>query len=349
MYLERLSVVRFGPFDELTIELLDRELQPRPMTIVWGEGGMGKTTLLAALACTRPGNLVQPRGLFRRPGGESWVCADWRIGEQEPATSHSLRWVTPNAGPGAPSLEVADKRMQTVIDRRAASGRGHVFVALPGHRQFPPASLGLIDPARTLLQYDVRTAGLTVDSTRPELARACKQAISYAGIVAALAGNKRGEGSDPRFLGSAMHEAVNTMVGLTDHEYIGVDPLSLEPRFRTPGGTTVGFEALPTQLRHLISFVALPTRALWAAFGGRDPRESTGVVAIDDAQLLLSDSVLLDLLPALRRALPRVQWFLTTNSPTLAACCDRDELVTLRRLPSSDRVESFTGDLARNH
>ncbi|TPV93634.1 MAG: hypothetical protein B7733_19505 [Myxococcales bacterium FL481] len=349
MYLERVSIVRFGPFDELTIDLLDRQLVPRPMTVVWGEGGLGKTTLVAALACTRPGNLVQPRGLFRRAGGDSWICSDWRIGEREPPASHSLRWITPNAGPGAPVLDAGAKRMQAVVDRRAAGGRGYVFVALPGHRQFAPASLGLVDPARTLLQYDVRTAGLTVDSTRPELTRPCKQALSFAGIVSALAGNERGGGNDPRFLGAAMREAVNTMLDLAEHEYTGVDALTLEPRFRTPGGASVGFEGLASQLRHLISFVALPTRALWAAHGGRDPRGCAGVVVIDDAQLLLSDALLAGLVPALRRALPRVQWVLTTNSPTLASSCAAEELVTLRRLPSSDRVESFTGDLARCH
>ncbi|MEE9383307.1 MAG: hypothetical protein V3V08_07825 [Nannocystaceae bacterium] len=349
MYLERLSVVRLGPFDKLDVEFLDREYSPRMMTVVYGEGGIGKTTFLAALTCTRPGHLVVPRGLFRRPGGGSWASASWRITEEDRTGSYSMELVTPNAGPSAPTIEAAQRRVQVLIERRAASGRGCVYIAVPGQRQFPRASLGLIDPARTMLHYDVRTAGIAAESSRPELTRACKQAISYAGIVSALVGNRRGDESDPRFLGAAMSEAIGEMVGLADYGYVGVDPLSLEPMFVSPGGSRLGFEGLPSQLRHLVSFVAIPTRNLWAAYGGRDPRECEAVVAIDDVQLRLSEGVMQGVLAALRRALPRVQWILATSSPLLASRCDPDELVTLRRLPNSDRVELFTGDLARSH
>jgi hypothetical protein len=45
-------------------------------------------------------------------------------------------------------------------------------------------------------------------------------------------------------------------------------------------------------------------------------------------------------LPALlRRALPRVQWIVTTASPPVAAGCDVSEVMALRRMLGSTRVE----------
>ena len=119
--------------------------------------------------------------------------------------------------------------------------------------------------------------------------------------------------------------------------------------FETAAGNLLTFDTIPTQLRHLIAFVAIPIRASWAGHSGADPRITECVVAIDDFELHLSPSVLTGLFDVLQRAMPRAQWILTTGSPYAAAAADADSLLTLRRAPDSDRVEKFSGAHARTH
>jgi hypothetical protein len=200
-----------------------------------------------------------------------------------------------------------------------------------------------------MTRYDVRTSTLAGDSTRLDLTRPCKQAIAYAAISSALAGDRRGQAGDPRVLGAAMAEALHAAVELSGYAYRGLEPHTFEPLFESPGGQAVYFDGLPTQAKHVIAFVALPIRVLWAAYRGRDPRDCEGVVAIDDFELQLGPAVYGRLLAVLRRALPRAQWILSTGSPFVAAECDASELVTLRRAPDSDVVTLYEGELALTH
>ena len=78
-------------------------------------------------------------------------------------------------------------------------------------------------------------------------------------------------------------------------------------------------------------------------------RASQGVVLIDDVEMHQDIAVQRALLPALRRALPRVQWIVTTSSPEIAQGCEASEVLALRRMPSSDRVELYEGELAVVH
>jgi predicted ATP-binding protein involved in virulence len=73
------------------------------------------------------------------------------------------------------------------------------------------------------------------------------------------------------------------------------------------------------------------------------------VVLVDDIERQLDLSVQRALAPALRRALPRVQWIVTTASPLITGACDASEVLALRRMEATERVELFEGDLARLH
>ena len=91
--------------------------------------------------------------------------------------------------------------------------------------------------------------------------------------------------------------------------------------------------------------MTLPLRALFASYPGSDtPREREGVVAIDDVEAQQDPALLRALVPLLRRALPNVQWLLTTASTQLALACDATSVVALRRTEAS-RVELGEGVL----
>jgi len=124
--------------------------------------------------------------------------------------------------------------------------------------------------------------------------------------------------------------------------------LTLEPLF-TDGQRTCTFDGLPTRVRHLLAFVALPVRALWAAYPFRDPLECEGIVTIDEVDLHQDPIVLSHLVPALKRALPRVQWVLSATSPWVASSAEASEVIALRRSPARGIVESFVGPQALTH
>ena len=70
---------------------------------------------------------------------------------------------------------------------------------------------------------------------------------------------------------------------------------------------------------------------------------------IDEADMHQDPAVQAALPAALRRALPGVQWILTTTSPTMAGACDTRDVLALRKLPELDEIELYTGSEARTH
>jgi hypothetical protein len=212
-----------------------------------------------------------------------------------------------------------------------------------------------------MARHDVRTTAGLDDASRSDLARETKQTLAYAEIAAALS-VRRERGSNPpstsppllaaqrglEVLARAMRSAVDALVAPAGFSYAGLDESSFEPVFEALG-RRVSFDGLPTRVRHLVAFAALPVRALWSAYPGRDPRLSEGVVLIDEVDLQQDPGVQASLVGALRTALPRVQWILTTTSPAVAGSCDTLEVLALRRSSEVDRIELFVGSEARTH
>jgi predicted ATP-binding protein involved in virulence len=62
-----------------------------------------------------------------------------------------------------------------------------------------------------------------------------------------------------------------------------------------------------------------------------DPAKITGIVLIDEIDLHLHARLQRELVPKLRKALPNVQFIVTTHSPLVLASFDRNELVVLDR------------------
>jgi hypothetical protein len=155
----------------------------------------------------------------------------------------------------------------------------------------------------------------------------------------------------PRFAGldHRLREVLDALLPAAGCSYVGVDPVRLEPLFETSEGRVVELDELPKSARHLTAFGALTLRALAAAYPGKDVREAEGVVLIDDAEVHLELHLQRALGSLLRKALPRVQWVLTTSSPAVTLGCDTQEVLALRRAPASGRVELFEGPMAVVH
>src|SRR6185295_4971994 len=76
--------------------------EPRAMTVLFGGDGVGKTTVLASIATTRPGHAL-PIIARRHRGDEEqarevpFALADWSLGDDDPERPHPLRVMSPNA------------------------------------------------------------------------------------------------------------------------------------------------------------------------------------------------------------------------------------------------------------
>lgn len=370
----RLASVRLrnvGVFDDTTVRIEGRDpaaaaageaddeaavIAPRPVTVLFGADGIGKTTLLTALASTRPGHALPPvpyptgavaASRAEASNGPPLVATEWLLGDDDPERPHPLIVTNPSAilEAESPDAAVARRREQALFDRRAQGDGGFVFVGFSGARWFSRTPISLSSPERSVLRYDVRQAASFDDPTRADLARETKQVLAYAGIARALAaGRERSERYEriERF-DAALREVVDVVLEPFGLTYAGVDPLSLEPRAADGAGRAMPFDALPRSARHLVAFGALSLRSLFAAYPrAEDPRACEGVVAIDDVEVQLDPALLRALVPLLRRALPNVQWILTTASAQLAMACAPGEVVALRRSDSS-RIEAAEG------
>ncbi len=352
----RLSNV--GPFGDVTLRF---ETQPdpksdepalvtsRPVTVVFGGDGTGKTSFLAALALTRPGYALPPlpSGRPRHEDDDpSFVVAEWHLGEDDPERPHPLLVTSPSAVLENESNEVAAirRREQALFDRRAQQEGGYVFLAFSGARWFSRTANLLSVPDRTVLRYDVRHPVSFDDPARADLARETKQVLAYAQIGSAL-GRDRAEFANLGRFETAAREVADIMLAPFGFTYLGIGPTTLEPEARDATGRIVPFDGLPRPARHLLAFGVLPLRALFAAYPMADaPRELEGVVAIDDVESQQDPALLRSIAPLLRRALPNVQWILTTASTQLALACDTSDVIALRRTTSS-RVELGEGVL----
>lgn len=345
MYLLRTRVKGIGPFDDIELGF-DADGEPRPLTVVHGGGGVGKTSLLMAIANTRPGNSVLSSGITSEREQTGTVICEFYLGQDDPERPHPLVVASPNARVHADeALEILRRKEQALFDRVAREA-GFVFVHIPASRWFSRQPITV--SARGMARYDVRSTATHEDPARADLSREVKQILAYGTLTSALAGEPR---TTNRFtvLVSALEQAVNTALALVGIRWIGLDPLSLEPIFRCEDTRVSSFDQLPTRARHLIAFTAIPVRALWAAFPHRDPRDAEGIVAIDEIDMHQDPVVQARVTSALVAALPKVQWIVTATSPIVASNCDARDVIALRRAPEEAAIRGYTGDLARIH
>ncbi|MCS6900352.1 MAG: AAA family ATPase [Polyangiaceae bacterium] len=349
MHLARVRLVGLGPFDDLSLSFAEEDGPPRRLSVIFGGGGVGKTTLLTAIASTRPGYaVVQHRNRTSRQGH---AVALWHLGQDDPGRPHPLRILSPNVQLDEPEeVALLHRREQAAMEKRAAEG-GFVLLYFPSVRWFSRTPVLLTAPERTIMRYDVRSTHSTDDATRGDLARETKQALSFASIASALCLRDPAHPQRARLLelDQTMRQVISGLTGLTGYPFLGADPMTFEPLFGSPSGEAVLFDELPTGTRNLAAFGALTIRAVYSAYPDTPPHQAEAVVLIDDVELHQETTVTRRIASTLRQVLPRVQWILTTSSATLAASCETGELLALRRTPPSQRVEIYEGSEAVVH
>lgn len=346
MLLSQLRITGIGGLDDLGIPLDGADGAPRRLVVLFGGEGVGKTSLLAAIATTRPGHAVAQT---QRPGAPpAFAMTDWTLGDDDPTRPHPLRVMSPSArlGDERDDAVLLRRKEQALFDRRAAEG-GFALTAISGARWFSRTPVLLTTPLRTILHHDARASASFDEATRADLTRETKQVLSFVSAAAAL---EQGAGGPGRFSKTlrALSEVMATLLEGTEIRWIGLDPGRLEPVFEA-GGRSVDFDDLPRSARHKVSFGALALRALAAAYPEKDPRESEGVVLLDDLEVQQDVASQRALPGLLRKALPRVQWIVTTASPAVTLGCDEGDVLALRRVGEAGGVELHRGAEAVIH
>ena len=349
VHLVGLRLVNVGPFGDRTIPFADERANPRPVVVIHGAPGTGKSLLLSAIAHTRPGHVSVPQRRGPLHGIRPHVVADWLLHQEDPERPHPLRLVSPNARPEGEG-EALRRKEQQLFDRRAHEG-GFVVVGIPAHRFFSRQPVSIAAPQRSVLRYDLRGAAALADSTRFDLTRATKTTLAYAEIAGSLAERDGGPRTtpDPAVLRQGLRRALEVVLPAVGLAFEGVDPTTLEPRFSTDSGHLLPFDDLPAQAKNLVALVTLPAQAIFAGRDGADPRASEAVVLVDDLEAHLGPTLEATVLDLLERALPAVQWIVSTASVRVAASRGAGEVVALRHDPADRTVEVALGTEAMTH
>lgn len=378
MLLDRIVLSHAGPFRQLDLDLRcppssrsfdsqavwpTEDIAPwiagaaGRVSVMHGAGGTGKSLLLSALASTRPG-YVQRLTNANSEHGRAAVQCHWSLGQEESNRPHPLvvrNGVDPAPGTG----EGASRREQQLYDRKAGQG-GFAFLIVPAHRRFGQSPIYLVDPARTMRNYEVRAGSLWLDPARADLTRPIKQILAYASLGAALQQSQaihhfdsvsasHRDPSSITILDQALRSGLSRLLVEQALDYVGADPASFEPMFRSAHGALLRFDQLPQQARHLMAPLILAMHHFWTSGHGADPRGVQGVIALDDAELHLSEATQEFVLPRYREILPQAHWVVATTSWRIAASVHSSEVVALRQQMQTGAIAPFQGDLSVTH
>ncbi len=350
MWLATLELFGAGALSGVKVAFGD---EPRPLTVLFGADGVGKTTVLGAIASTRPGHALpiiprRARADDEAPREIPFAITEWMLGDDEPERPHALRVASPNAQLGDDEGALR-RREQALFDKRAQDRGGYAFAAFSGARWFSRTPVLLATPERTVIRYDVRAPHSFDDASRSDLTRETKQVLSFAAIASALEKDQQGD-RELTALDTALRDVASIALAPFHAQYDGVHPRTLEPIFSVEGRDAI-FEELPRGARHLLAIVTGAVRVLHGAYldSERPVRERQGVVLVDDLEAQ-QDAAILRHFPALLKAsLPRVQWIVATSAAAVTLGCERDEVIALRREPEEGRVVVHEGAFAVLH
>lgn len=369
MYLRRLTVQNVKSLRDFTLDF-DRDGDIRKWTVLIGENGVCKTTLLQciALAASGPDRANQLADVpsfvdARNPEEPATIIAEFTFGAHEhhrreypglssrPAKPPILRstiriepgwrvfqgsstWVDPCGEPGRDPLREASARG---LHSWFVAGYG-VARELP---RLPPERA--IDPVLLRLDSLFGKSGLIATSFRKLLPG--QRAPMYAIMVTAVLASKGILPADNKPLSLTM------TLDVDEHTSPKLEDIRLE-QFRYEHVLDIGGERkdapipesqLSQGYRSIVAWISdVLGQFAWEAespIGARLLKENTleelhaleGLVLVDDIDLYLHPRWQLTLIEGIRTLFPNVQFIATTHSPMTIASLRADEIVRLQR------------------
>lgn len=360
MYLRRVRLRNVKRFADFTLDLTDPASgRPRMWTVVIGENGTGKTSLLQAIALAAAGR-AHVNGLARPLLGhlrdrrtsqgslrvDSWCVpstpAGWTPGatclrtyfEQEPGES---------ALQGADLFTPADDMRpaeRTPLERVRAKNEPGYFVAAYGVGRFLPTPA----EAAPLQQPSIE---------RLESLFGVGRALTSLRFIDLFAGPEGRHLHFSREL-AALVRGPDLLPGLADLELRGAggvkaagDLLERDRVTQRLGRQELKLPAVALAHGHqsTLAWIAdLFGHFMLEAGGTPKPSDVRGLVLIDEIDLYLHPRWQRTLIPSLKAAFPNVQFVVTTHSPVVLANVPPSEVVVLQADDGTGDVRAATRD-----
>lgn len=370
MYLKGLTISHMKRIEKLDLDFVESDGSPRMWTVLIGENGTAKTTILQAVAMAAAGRLrvnelagstipsllphrkrdpameIEARFTFSALGSKSWFHPQ-EAADLPPDTELVSRvnldaaetTLTGFDGYQKPG-EVAPAQPQglTPLDRARAKNTAHWFVAGYGvNRHFPYETGASPDLFRA-----------SVERLRPLFDhQAALTGIGFIDIFGPR--TKRGK----NFLTALNCVLVNTGLLPPDIESIALKGRSAKKPadlpFRNTFTQKLGARSLKVPLsgvahgmQSTLAWVSdLVGQILHEAEDNVLAEDMEGCVLIDEIDLYLHPTWQVSIVHALRKTFPRIQFIVTTHSPAMLAACRPNEIVRLavdQTIGTVDRV-----------
>ncbi|MBL8616775.1 MAG: AAA family ATPase [Deltaproteobacteria bacterium] len=378
MYLHRLHIQRMKRVADLELRFTDAAGAHRPWTVIIGENGTAKTTILQAVALAAAGarqvNAVMDRGARfardRRAGDAPLeITADFGFSAAGNATA---------LHPHAPPAAGAARRLRSTV---SLSARSTSFAAQAAYLG-PDGPLDGPDPlvhARDVQEQRWFVAGYGVARALPDPAWApdldnrviarlkplfdSRANLASVGVTYAFARRDVEVGDRPGTRARAYSRVLNQILRAGGEALMpGVSGLELRgaggaqtatdlidaDRFKMRTGRAEmviagvalshGFQSTFAWISDLVGHILLDADAAVA------PEEMEGLVLVDEIDLYLHPKWQASFVGALRRVFPRLQFIVTTHSPVVLAGLAPEEVVRLQADPETGDVRQVARD-----
>ena len=333
MFLKKLTLENVRSIRNLELSFDGAEGSPRQWTMLLGENGAGKSTVLRSIALALAGSnalpelLADPEYWIRRDARGAEIRLDLVTGENEPREI-ALRLrrgqgLSRTFSENRKTLQRLDAALKHSprnyfnigygVSRRLHSGRTLAFQKSEFMRSQRAQNVATLFSPDALLQ-SVENWAMDIDYRKPKMARA------------------------------VLRQTFDDMLPGIDFDRI--DKLKRRLLFRTPDGP-LPLDALSEGYQNIISWCGDLLYRITETFADyRNPLAARGLLLIDEVDLHLHPLWQRKLSDFLQRKLKHFQIVATTHSPLTAHQACQGELFLLRR-PKAMRppaLESFPGD-----
>jgi hypothetical protein len=368
MYIRSLTVKNLKRLRDFTLNLT-RDGRPQMWTVLIGENGTGKTSILQAIALAAAGpQATSLAGISfahlrdRRQKGKMSIEADFAFTPSslaEPELHPLLKPPLPEglylrsevtldpketvlrtsasyADPTQPSLVAADP-----LDRARARNTRLWFVigygvhrTLPESGRVPDLSRSSVDRMKPLFDPGYP---LTSTSFMSHYGSRQAKARVYSNVLKRAIINTGVLPADVANLELRGYGGVSKAADLLERDRfqqtMGTDTV------KVPGlGLAHGHQSTIAWVADLVGHILLEADTEIA------PEEFEGLVLIDEIDLYLHPTWQAGLIPALRKTFPRLQFIATTHSPVVLASVAPEEVVRLQADPTTGHVTRVTPD-----
>lgn len=333
MYIERLHVRNIRLLADQEFSFLNADGSPRLWTVLVGENGMCKSTILQAIALAAMGPklgsaLVQDAQRLRNVNSSeaASIEATFRFPDQSNQILSSMR-IEPDRFDLIPGM---DSRGASILDTMRARRSSEGFIVGYGVGRF------LAEPSETVLPQDPvvdRVRGLFnlhhkmlgIHFFNAFRLQDMPFAVKYMGSLGQiLKAEESGEYLLPGFTSFDLDydDDNRRYPPLESNRFelrLGNQMLKLPATWLSDG-----YRAMLSWIADLLGHAFLESR------GSIEPENLQGIVLLDEIDLHLHPTWQRRIIPLLRRVFPKLQFIVNTHSPLVLAGFEREEIILLK-------------------